>query len=110
MNDPAPSGVEQSVPPEIAEVVGQATTSVSGVAGLHPGMFGVIGTYLPGRRVPGIRVDENSVEIHVTAVYGSDLSALAAAIRSRVSILTGTRDVNVCVEDVTAASPPSPGR
>ena len=104
MNDPAPSGVEQSVPPEIAEVVGQATTSVSGVAGLHPGMFGEIGTYLPGRRVPGIRVDENSV------VYGSDLSALAAAIRSRVSILTGTRDVNVCVEDVTAASPPSPGR
>ena len=41
---------------EPADVVAAAVRSVPGVAGLHAGMFGEVGTYLPGRRVAGIRI------------------------------------------------------
>lgn len=88
-----------------AELVADAVTSVTGVVGTHPGMFGEVGTYLPGKRVPGVRIDDETVEIHVAVTYGTDLSEIAAAIRAKVSTLTGARVVDVCVEDIVA--PPS---
>ena len=85
-----------------AEVVADAVTSVRGVVSTHSGMFGEVGTYLPGMRIPGIRIDGDTVEVHVAVAYGTDLSDIAAAIRSRVSALTSARVVDVCVEDIVA--------
>ncbi len=88
-----------------AEVVADAVTSVAGVVSTHPGMFGEIGTYLPAKRVPGVRIDGDTVEVHVAVTYGTDLSEIAAAVRATVSALTGARVVDVWVEDIVA--PPS---
>ncbi len=57
---PAPRGVE------LADEVAAAVLSVDGVVGLHGGMFGEAATYLPGRRVTGVRLGENATEVRLT--------------------------------------------
>ena len=57
-----------------------AVLAVPGVEALHPGMFDEVGTYLPGRRVAGIRITDHAVDVHVvndlrTAVDDARVSA-----------------------------------
>ena len=56
---------------EPADVVAAAVRAVPGVADLHAGMFGEVGTYLPGRRVSGVRLGEADTDIHVSIVFGA---------------------------------------
>ena len=42
-----------------------AVLSVPDVHDLHGGAFGEVATYLPGRRVPGVRLTDDGVELHV---------------------------------------------
>lgn len=77
----------------------EAVLATAGVAGLHGGMFGEAATYLPGRRVSGIRIDENGTEIHVTITLGSSVRETADAVRSAVAPLADG-PVHVIVEDV----------
>jgi hypothetical protein len=60
-------------PNEPADRVAAAVRAVPGVADLHPGMFGEVGTYLPGRRVPGIRIDDGAVQVHICVVFGASV-------------------------------------
>jgi hypothetical protein len=57
----------RSAPPgqELADAVAEAVLAVPGVARLHQGAFGEVATYLPGRRVPGVRLRPDGVEVHV---------------------------------------------
>lgn len=84
---------------EPADAVAAAVTAVPGVAGLHPGMFGEVGTYLPGRRVAGVRLAEGLTEVHVSLHYGVPVRETAARIRDVVVNVVGGR-VDVTVEDV----------
>lgn len=88
---------------EPEDVVAAAVQSVPGVAGLHAGMFGEVGTYLPGRRVPGIRIGDGVTEIHVTLFFGAAVRETAARVREVVAGVVGGT-VNVTVEDVIAPS------
>jgi hypothetical protein len=83
----------------VAEQVASATLGVPGVAGLHAGSFGEVATYLPGRRVTGVRLRDGDTEVHVVATMGTRLRDLADAVRSVVSPLVDT-PVRVVVEDV----------
>ena len=47
------------------------------VAGLHGGRYGQIATYLPGRRVTGIRITEDEVAIHLVARYPTAMDQVA---------------------------------
>lgn len=89
--------------PELADLVAAAVTSVPGVAGLHAGAFGESATYLPGRRVNGVRLREDITEVHVTLVYGVAVLEAAERIRSAVAPLVDTV-VEVSVEDIVPAS------
>ncbi|RYB94718.1 hypothetical protein EUA93_10405 [Nocardioides oleivorans] len=84
-----------------ADLVAAAVLAVPGVSGLHGGAFGEVGTYLPGRRVSGIRLGATS-QVHVTVAMGSDVLAVAGQVRDTVSTLLGG-PVEVVVEDVTPA-------
>lgn len=99
-----PAGAEQAHPPELADLVAAAVTSVPGVAGLHTGTFGEAATYLPGRRVNGIRLRDDVTEVHVTLTYGVPVLEAAERIRSAVAPLVAT-PVEVSIEDVV----PGPG-
>lgn len=87
---------------DISEILADAVLATPGVAGLHGGMFGEAATYLPGRRVSGIRINEQGTEIHVIVLIGSPLRETADAVRSAAAPLC-TGPVHVTVEDVVQA-------
>ena len=88
-------------PVDAVDTIAAAVTAVDGVAGLHGGMFGEVGTYLPGRRVAGITTRSDVTEVHVTLDFGSDIRSVADQVRHVVSsIVEGP--VNVVVEDVVS--------
>ena len=82
-------------PDQIAERVRQ----VQGVADLWGGVTGEVATYLPGRRVTGVRMGDAITEVHVVVAMGTPVLATAAAVRAAVHPLVGT-EVQVYVEDV----------
>jgi hypothetical protein len=84
---------------ELVDRIAAAVTGVEGVADLHAGMFGEAATYLPGRRVAGIRIGEHGTEVHVSLVFGHPLRPTAEAVRDAVAgVVPGP--VHVTVEDV----------
>ncbi len=66
---PEPTGAEPTGA-ELADRVAAAVLTVRGVTGLHGGVFGETATYLPGRRVPGVRLTEDVTDIHLSLAYG----------------------------------------
>jgi uncharacterized alkaline shock family protein YloU len=92
-------------PVELADRIVAAVRTVPEVADLHPGMFGEVGTYLPGRKVPGVRITDDAVEVHLTVVFNASVRNTAAAVRSAIAAQVPGATVNVTVEDVV---PPSP--
>lgn len=97
-----PAAAPEPVPVP-ADRVAAAVLAVPGVTGLHGGTFG-IGTYLPGRRVTGIRLGDEVAEVHVTVAMGVRVPAVAEAIVGAVGPFVHT-PVDVYVEDVTPAEP-----
>jgi uncharacterized alkaline shock family protein YloU len=81
-------------------VVAAAVTTVPEVARLHGGMFGEVGTYLPGRRITGVRMANGVTEVHVVLRFGSSVREAAAHIREAVTAAVGGT-VDVYVEDIT---------
>ncbi|MEO3938956.1 hypothetical protein V3N99_19710 [Dermatophilaceae bacterium Soc4.6] len=86
---------------ELADAVAAAARSVPGVADLHTGVFGEVATYLPGRRVNGVRIREDVTEVHLTLIWGAPVLPTAEEVRRVVAALVTTR-VDITVEDVVA--------
>jgi hypothetical protein len=84
---------------ELVDRIAAAVTVVAGVAHLHGGMFGEAATYLPGRRVAGIRLGEDGTDVHVSLLFGYPLRPTAEAVRDAVAALV-SGPVHVTVEDV----------
>lgn len=84
---------------ELADRVAAAVRAVPGVADLQTGTFGEVATYLPGRRVAGIRVLDDVAEVHVVLTWGAPVLATADRVRAAVSRLV-TTPVDVSIEDV----------
>lgn len=91
-------------PQEPADLIAAAVLSVPGVAGLHSGAFGEVATYLPGRRVAGVRVGDELIEVHVTVVYGTPVQETADQVRTAVAALV-TTPVEVRIEDIVMSAP-----
>lgn len=94
-------------PAQMADQVAAAVLAVPGVAGLHTGAFGEVATYLPGRRVDGVRVRADRCEVHLVLSWGSPVLATADRVRAAVAPLVGTV-VDVSVEDVVIDTEPTP--
>lgn len=93
---------------EDAERIAAVVTAVEGVAGLHAGMFGEVATYLPGRRVSGVRIAADRVDVHVSLVLGVPVRPTATAIQRAVAELIQL-PVDVTIEDLVPVTP-TPGR
>jgi len=88
-----------------ADTVAGLARAVPGVAGLHPGMFGEAATYLPGRRVTGVRITDYHIEVHLAVEAGAPIRATAAEVRERVTTAFPGVVVDVTVEDVASTNP-----
>lgn len=85
--------------PALAEVVATRVRAVAGVHDLHPGVMGEVGTYLPGRRVPGVRLEADGCEVHVVLDWAAPVAGTTDEVRAAVrSLVPGP--VDVVVEDV----------
>lgn len=93
------------IPPSIAgamaEAIAAAAVRVAGVDRLSGGKFGQIATYAPGRKVTGVRVSVDHIEVHVVAEWVSSLPHLAEDVRTAVAPLAEGRPVSVFVDDIT---------
>lgn len=91
--------------PDLAERVRDTVRLVPGVVRLHAGLLGEVATHLPGRTVPGVRVRDQHVEVHVVVAEGADIRTVATQVRRAASATAGV-PVHVRVEDLAPATPP----
>ncbi|MEU5842569.1 hypothetical protein [Rhodococcus sp. NPDC047139] len=90
-----------AAPADTADLIAEAALAVPGVVGLHHGAFGEVATYLPGRRVEGVRLTDQICAVHIVVRIPADLPAVADAVRVRVAPLVDV-PVQVTIEDVDA--------
>lgn len=83
--------------PEVVAAAVQACPSVAALSG-------EIASYLPGRRVAGVRTSPGRAEVHVVAHYGPPMEAVAAQVREAVTRAVGVRQVDVAIDDLQIPS------
>jgi hypothetical protein len=88
------------------EQVAAAVLALPGVVRLFGGRFGELGTYLPGRRVTGVRIGEagEGTEVHIV-VDGLEPVPLTAGRVQRAVSAIAPMPVHVFVDDIDV--PPS---
>ncbi|MCE3555274.1 hypothetical protein LWC33_27965 [Pseudonocardia sp. RS11V-5] len=105
MTGPAP-GAERDAADELARRVADLVAAHPAVVRLDGGIFGAVGTYLPGHRLVGVRVDEHGgpVEVAVVLSLAVPIPEVVAQLRARVAAVAGGRPVDVTVSDVVTGT------
>lgn len=88
--------------PTTADDIAALVLAVPDVVRLHAGRFGEVATYLPGRRVTGVKLGVDQIEVHVVVAGQQPVRETAQLIHAAVATLVGT-PVHVYVEDVAVA-------
>jgi len=83
-----------------ADEVAAAVAAAPGVSRLSGGHLGGVGTYLPGRRITGVLLREEDMEVHVIGRHGTPVARIAAAVRQAAEPFAGGRPVHVIIEDL----------
>lgn len=82
------------------DAIAAAALAVPGVSALHGGPLLEFAAYLPGRKVAGVRLPGDRVEVHVAAGYGAELPKLAEQVRRAVAPAAGGLPVDVYVDEL----------
>ena len=85
--------------PTTADDIAALVLAVPDVVRRHAGRFGEVATYLPGRRVTGVKLSDDTVEVHVVVAARAPIRETAQLIHAAVATLVATQ-VHVFVEDV----------
>ncbi|GAY12138.1 hypothetical protein [Pseudonocardia sp. N23] len=91
-----------SAPREVADAVAAAVLAHPDVERLDGGPFGAVASYLPGRRLLGVRVGgpAEPAQVAVVVRFGTPLPALAESVAQRVRAVLGPVPVDVTFADV----------
>jgi uncharacterized alkaline shock family protein YloU len=101
------AGAEALVEAGTADAIAAAVTACPAVAALHGGGLRRTATYLPGRLVEGVHVDDDRVRVSVVVVQGVSVAEVAEQIRAAVAPLIPGRAVDVHIADLQATDPPA---
>lgn len=82
------------------EAVAAAALGCPLIADLTGGRFGEVATYLPGRRILGVRLVDGEIELHVVARWGAPLPEVAEVVRAAVAPYADGLPVAVFVDDI----------
>ena len=82
------------------EAIAACVTACPSVVELSGGPTGSVATYLPGRRVVGVRARGPSVAIHVVGRWEVPVPKLTDEVRSAIAGLVNGHAVEVVVEDL----------
>ncbi len=99
--EPWASAVIEPVP-TTADDIAALVLAVPDVTRLHAGRFGEVATYLPGRRITGIKLGDDLIEVHVVVAGRVPVRVTAQLIHAAVATVVAT-PVHVFVEDVAVA-------
>jgi hypothetical protein len=88
--------------PTTADEIAALVLGVPDVVRLHAGRFGEVATYLPGRRITGVKLGDDLIEVHIVIAGQVPVRQTAQAVHEAVATLVAT-PVHVFVEDVAAA-------
>ena len=91
------------------EVVAAAVRGCPAVADLSGGVRGDAVTYLPGRRVLGVRIDDATVTVHVVGRFGPTMVEIAGEVVAAVAPQAQGRRVDVVIDDLTPPAGPARG-
>jgi hypothetical protein len=86
--------------PVDVEVIAAGVAACPSVARLYPGRAAEVATYLPGRRVEGVRVADDELEVHVVAAWDVPLPLVADEVRDIATPLSEGLPVAVYIDDV----------
>lgn len=110
---PGPVETPQQLPPlpslpapvevSLADRITAAVLGCPSVAGLHGGRFGEVATYLPGRRVPGVRLTATEVAVHLVGLYPATVAEIDAQVRAAVAPHLAGLPLAITIEDYTPA-------
>jgi len=90
------------------DALAAAVRSCPAVDDLDGGPLGTVATYLPGRRVPGIRIGADRASIQVRGKWDVPIRELAGQVLAAVAPLTGGRTIDIFVADVAEPALPAP--
>jgi hypothetical protein len=82
------------------DAVAAVVRGCAGVSALDSGPFGEVASYLPGRIVPGVAVDDSRIRVQVRSEWGVPATDVAAQITAAVAPLAGPRPVDVTIADI----------
>ena len=98
-------------PDALVDALAAAVAACPSVARLSGGAVGEVATYLPGRRVTGVRMaPEGRVEVHVVAYLVATVATVEREVRAAVTALVGPRPVDVGIDDLELTPPPTAPR
>ncbi|MDX6416889.1 MAG: hypothetical protein QOG28_1509 [Trebonia sp.] len=82
------------------DAVAAIVRGCAGVSALDGGPFGEVASYLPGRTVPGVAVDESRIRVQIRSKWGVPATDVAALITAALAPLAGPRPVDVAIADI----------
>jgi hypothetical protein len=82
------------------DAVAAMVRGCAGVSALDGGPFGEVASYLPGRTVPGVAIDESRIRVQVRSEWGVPATDVAAVITAALAPLAGRRLVDVAIADI----------
>jgi hypothetical protein len=82
------------------DAVHTAVSNCPGVAAVGSGTLAALTTYLPGRRIPGIRINPDSVELEIVADWDATAAHIASEIRVAVAGLADGRRIDITIADI----------
>jgi hypothetical protein len=82
------------------DAVAAIVRGCAGVSALDGGPFGEVASYLPGRTIPGVAVDDNRIRVQVRSNWGVPAADVAALITAALAPLAGPRPVDVAIADI----------
>lgn len=109
MSTVRPAGGLRATEPD-PDAIAAAVQACTTVARLSGGIAGEVATYLPGRRVTGVRIAERTVTVHVVGVYGPSMAEISTEVNRAVAPLAAGRQVEVVIEDLEVADLEPAGR
>jgi hypothetical protein len=92
-----------------AELLAALVEAVPGVVRLEGGVLGEVATYLPGRKVTGVRIGPDGTDLHLVADQDADVRDVAERVHRQVAgFVPGP--VHVYIDDVAPAMPSPPSK
>lgn len=82
------------------ELIARTVDACPAVDQLDFGPAGGVATYLPGRRIDGVSVDDRVVTVQVRMAWGASVAALNDQVKAVLLPIAGGRRIDVSVSDI----------